>query len=564
MTDMPNTGWGEIPADAVRILPLGGLGEIGLNMMAVEYLGELLLIDCGLMFPEPYMPGIDLVIPDVSCLEGQTGRIRGLILTHGHEDHIGAVPFLLAKLGFPTVYGSPLTLGLLRHRLEEHELLGQASLVEVQPRQALDLGVFHVEVFRVAHSIVDGLGVAIRTAMGWIVHTGDFKLDQTPVDDQPTDLVRLAAYGEQGVLLLMSDSTNVEKKGFTLSEREVAAAFAEIVPRAKGMVAVATFSSNIHRIQQVVQEAVRCGRKVAIAGRSMVANTRIARELGYLDIPDDVLIELRQARDLPRHRLLLLTTGSQGEAQSTLVRMAMEEFRALPLEPGDTVILSSKFIPGNEKAINRLINHLYRRGAEVFYETTSEVHVSGHASQEELKIVLSLVCPQNFVPVHGEYRHLVRHAELARGMGVPAERVTVLENGCPLVVSAAGLSREPRLETGRVLVDGRGVGDVGLMELRDRRHIANHGLVVVLLAVSPVDGRILYGPELLSRGFVAEEETDILDLARRQVCDMLAGMAPETATEQETLEVEVRKCLRRFFNRTVERRPLILPIILEQ
>lgn len=560
----PVLAWGALPPDAVRILPLGGLGEIGLNLMVVEYRGDLLLIDCGLMFPEPHMPGIDLVIPDVSCLEGQTGRIRGLVLTHGHEDHIGAVPFLLHKLGFPPIYGSPLTLGLLRHRLAEHDLLGRADLVEVKPRQSVMLGAFHVELFRVAHSIVDGLGVAIRTEAGWIVHTGDFKLDQTPVDDQPTDLVRLAAYGEEGVLLLLSDSTNVEKTGFTLSEREVAAAFAEIMPRAAGRVVVATFSSNIHRIQQVVQAAVKCGRKVAITGRSMEANTRIARELGYLKIPDDVLIDVRQARDLPRHRVVILTTGSQGEPRSTLVRMSMEEFKLLPLEEGDTVILSSKFIPGNEKAISRLINHLYRRGAEVFYETTSEVHVSGHASQEELKIVFSLVRPDYFVPVHGEYRHLVKHAELARSMGLPRERVAVLENGCPLTVSAAGLVREPRVDTGRVLVDGRGVGDVGLMELRDRRHVANHGLVVVLLIVSPADGSILYGPELLSRGFVAEEESDILEAARRQLCDTLAEVAPEAAGEQETLEVEVRKCLRRFFNRTIERRPLILPVILEQ
>jgi ribonuclease J len=296
----------------------------------------------------------------------------------------------------------------------------------------------------------------------------------------------------------------------------------------------------------------------------MEANTRIARELGYLNIPDDVLIDVREARNLPRHRVAMLTTGSQGEAQSSLVRMAMDEFKPLPLEQGDTVILSSKFIPGNEKAINRLINHLYRRGAEVFYETTSEVHVSGHASQEELKMVLSLVRPDYFVPIHGEYRHLIKHAELAYAMGLARERVTVLENGCPLVVSSAGLVREPRLETGRILVDGRGVGDVGHMELRDRRHVANHGLVVVLLTVGASDGRILYGPELLTRGFVAEEETDLLDAARQKLCEALADIAPETVGEQETLEVEVRKSLRRFFNRTVERRPLILPIILEQ
>jgi ribonuclease J len=564
MTEALAAAMTELPPDAVRIMPLGGLGEIGLNMMAVEYRGDLLLIDCGLMFPEPHMPGIDLVIPDITCLEGRLDRIRGLVLTHGHEDHIGAVPFLLRKLGFPPVYGSPLTLGLLRHRLEEHELLGRADLVEVAPRKALQLGAFHIELFRVAHSIVDGYGVAIRTEAGWVVHTGDFKLDQTPVDDRPTDLVRLAGYGEEGVLLLLSDSTNVEKKGFTLSEREVATAFAEIMPRARGRVVVATFSSNIHRIQQVVQAAINCGRKVVITGRSMEANTRIARDLGYLKIPDEVLIDVRQARDLPHHRVVVLTTGSQGEAQSTLVRMSVDEYKPLPLDTGDTVILSSKFIPGNEKAINRLINHLYRRGAEVFYETTSEVHVSGHASQEELKMVVSLVRPEYFVPIHGEYRHLVKHADLACSMGIARERIAVLENGYPLVVTAQGLVREPRLETGRVLVDGRGVGDVGHMELRDRRHVANHGLVVVLLTVSSSDGRFLYGPELLSRGFVAEGENHLLETARQQLCTTLAEITPETAGERETLEVEVRKCLRRFFNRTIERRPLILPIILEQ
>jgi ribonuclease J len=551
--------------DAVRILPLGGLGEIGLNMMVLEHRDDLLIVDCGLMFPEPYMPGIDLVLPDISCLRGRTDRIRGLVLTHGHEDHIGAVPFLLEKLGFPPVYGTALTLGLLRHRLEEHDLAERAELVRVAPRQALDLGAFHVELFRVAHSIVDGIGLAVRTPAGWVIHTGDFKLDQTPVDDQPTDLVRLASYGAEGVLLLMSDSTNVEKKGYTLSEREVAAAFADIMPQARGRVIVATFSSNIHRLQQVVRAAADCGRKVWITGRSMAANTAIARELGYLHIPDDLLIDGREARDLPRHRVAVITTGSQGEPLSALVRMAMGEFRPLPIEQGDTVILSSKFIPGNEKAINRLINHLYRRGARVFHETTSEVHVSGHASQEELKLVLSLTQPRFFVPIHGEYRHLVQHAQLARTCGLAEENVAVLEDGMPLVVSPSGLAREPRREAGRVLVDGRGVGDVGLMELRDRRHLANHGLVVALLAVSQPDGGLLYGPELFSRGFVAEEEESaFLARAREDLCRLLAGFGPDILGDREELEVEVRKCLRRFFNRSIDRRPLILPVILEQ
>lgn len=550
--------------EAVRLFALGGLGEIGMNLLVLECQQKLLLIDCGLMFPEAYMLGIDLVLPDISALEGRQGDIRGLVLTHGHEDHIGAIPFLIEPLGLPTIYGTPLTLGLLRNKLEEHDLLGRVELEEVRPRQSVDLAPFNVEFFRVAHSIVDGAGLAIRTPAGLIVHTGDFKIDTTPVDNQPTDLARLAAYGEEGVLLLLADSTNVEKPGHTLSERVVGEVFAEIIPQCKGAVLVATFSSNIHRIQQVVDAAVACGRKILVNGRSMVANIATARQLGYLYVPDESLIELRQLRDLPREQLLIITTGSQGEPRSSLSRIAMDDHKQIQLTPGDTVILSSKFIPGNEKAISDVINHLYRRGAEVFYEKTSEVHVSGHASQEELKLLQALTRPQYFVPVHGEYRHLVKHAELARSMGVLPEHAVVLENGEPLVVSANGLRREPRRPTGRVFVDGKGVGDVGLMELRDRSHLANHGLVVCLLVLGQSDGRILYGPELFTKGFVPEEESqELLARAAAAVRTMLEEHSLEALGDWEELRIEVRKTLRRFFNRQVDRRPLILPVILE-
>ncbi|BCR06137.1 ribonuclease J [Desulfuromonas versatilis] len=554
----------ELHPDAVRVIALGGLGEIGLNMMAIECRGSILLIDCGLMFPEAYMLGVDLVIPDISCLKERTGDIVGLVLTHGHEDHIGAIPFLLENLGFPTVYGTPLTLGLVKGKLEEHGLLSRSSLQAVSPRQSVELGPFSVEFYRAAHSIVDGAGLAIRTPAGLIVHTGDFKLDPTPVDNQPTDLGRLAAYGEEGVLLLMSDSTNVEREGHTLSERVVGEAFSQILPTCRERVMVATFSSNIHRIQQVVNAALACGRKILVNGRSMVANIAIARQLGYLYIPDDALIDLRQMRELPRDKVLIITTGSQGEPLSALSRIAMDDHKQLQLEPGDTVILSSKFIPGNEKAISDLINHLYRRGAEVFYETTSEVHVSGHASQDELKLVLGVVKPRYFVPIHGEYRHLVKHAALARAMGIAAENVVVLENGQPLIVSDNGLRREEKVETGRVFVDGKGVGDVGVMELRDRRHLANHGMVLVFLALNQSSGEILYGPELLTRGFVPEEESQaFLAQARDVVREMLTEHSLEALSDWEELRIEVRKALRRFFNRTIQRRPLILPVILE-
>jgi ribonuclease J len=397
-----------------------------------------------------------------------------------------------------------------------------------------------------------------------IVHTGDFKLDPTPVDNQPTDLGRLAAYGEEGVLLLLSDSTNVENTGQTLSERTVGEAFEELLPRCTGKILIATFSSNIHRIQQVINAAVKAERKVLVSGRSMVSNIAIARQLGYLHVPDDILIDLRQMRDLPPRRVLILTTGSQGEPLSALSRIAMNDHKQIQIEPGDTVILSSKFIPGNERAITHVINHLYRRGAEVHYETTSEIHVSGHASQNDLKTVLNLVKPEYFVPVHGEYRHLVKHAQLAHSMGWAEDRAIMISNGTPLVLSANGHHIEPRVETGRIFIDGKGVGDVGLMELRDRRHLANHGLVIVFLALHQKSGEIVSGPEIITRGFVPEDESkELLDEARDLVCQMLASHSREAMADWEELRVEVRKTLRRLFNKTMDRRPLILPIIME-
>ena len=550
--------------DAVRILPLGGLGEIGLNMMVIEAEQGLLIIDCGLMFPEAYMLGIDLVIPDIAAIADRRDEIVGIVLTHGHEDHIGAIPFLVEALGCPPIYGSSLTLGLLANKLEEHHLKDKVKCRSVKVREPVNIGPFEVEFFRAAHSIVDGCGLAIRTPAGLIVHTGDFKLDPTPVDSQPTDLGRLAAYGEEGVLLLLSDSTNVENTGQTLSERTVGEAFEELMPHCTGKILVATFSSNIHRIQQVVNAAVKADRKVLVSGRSMVSNIAIARQLGYLHVPDDILIDLRQMRDLPSRRVLILTTGSQGEPLSALSRIAMDDHKQIQIEPGDTVILSSKFIPGNERAITHVINHLYRRGAEVHYETTSEIHVSGHASQNDLKTVLNLVNPEYFVPVHGEYRHLVKHAQLAHSMGWTEDRAIMISNGTPLVLSANGHHIEPRIETGRVFIDGKGVGDVGLMELRDRRHLANHGLVIVFLALHQKSGEIISGPEIITRGFVPEDESkELLNEARDLVCQMLSSHSREAMADWEELRVEVRKTLRRLFNKTMDRRPLILPIIME-
>lgn len=548
----------------VRFLALGGLGEIGLNMAVLETTSDLLIIDCGLMFPEHYMMGVDLVLPDITPLLGKLDKLRGLVLTHGHEDHIGAIPFLIEQLGFPPIYGSPLTLGLLENKLAEHQLLRRCQLCPVELRTPYPLGDFAVEFFRVTHSIVDGTGLAISTPAGVVIHSGDFKLDPTPVDGQRTDLARLAALGESGVLLLLADSTNVENQGHTLSEKSVSDAFNEIIPRCRGKVIVSTFSSNIHRIQQIADAARAAGRKLLVSGRSMIANIAIARRLGYLTLEDDALADLRQLPNLPPEQVLILTTGSQGEPLSALARIAMDDHKQISLELGDSVILSSKFIPGNEKAIADLINHLYRRGAEVYYEKTSEIHVSGHAAREELKTLHSLVKPRYFVPVHGEYRHLVKHAQLAIEMGMPADRVKVLENGTPLQISNNGMTTEEPVETGRVFVDGKGVGDVGNMELRDRRHLANHGIVTVILALNQNTGQLVYGPELFTRGFVPEERSgDYLAEATEVVRETLQEHSPSAVSDWEELRVEVRKGLRRFFNRTMDRRPLILPIILE-
>ena len=556
----------ESSIDKIRLLPFGGLGEIGMNMLGIEYNGKILLIDCGLMFPEAYMFGIDLVLPDVSLLEQRQQDIIGLVLTHGHEDHIGALPFLWRQLGEPTVYGTKLTLGLLHSKLKEFELDREITLETLTPRTPLTLGEFTIEPYRAAHSIVDGIGLIVKTPVGQIIHTGDFKIDPTPVDGQNTDLARLAEAGDEGVLLLLADSTNVENEGYTLSEKTVGKVLDELIPACPQRIIVATFSSNIHRIQQIADSALRADRKILVNGRSMVNNISIARQLGYLRIADEQFIELRDLRELPPEQVLIITTGSQGEPLSALMRIATGDHKKIELEQGDTVILSSKFIPGNEKAISDLINNLYRQGAEVFYEKTSEIHVSGHASQEELKLIHSLVKPRYFVPVHGEYRHLVKHTQLAVTMGLTPENTMVLENGQSLLCGPDYFCQGEPFETGRVFVDGKGVGDVGTMELRDRRHLANHGMVIVMLAINQSTGEIVHGPDIFTKGFIPEESEDsdtLLEDARLTVCEVLEEFSLEIVSDWEELRVEVRKGLRRLFNKRIARRPLILPMIME-
>jgi len=547
----------------LQIIPLGGLGEIGLNMMAYECGGDIVIVDCGLMFPEPDMLGIDYVIPDISWLRERSDCVRAICLTHGHEDHIGALPFVLQELNVP-VYGTALTLGFLNEKLREYKMDDLVELVTVKPRDTITLGCFKVEFLRVAHSVVDGCALAITTPEGVVIHTGDFKIDQTPVDGQLTDLASLSRYGEAGVLALLSDSTNVEREGFTLSEKYVSEAFAEIFPKCAGRVIVAAFSSSIHRVQQVVDVATAHGRKILLNGRSMIANVRIARQLGYLTISDNDLMDLRELNHLPPEQVCIISTGSQGEPMSALTRIAMDDHKQIKLEKGDTVILSSRVIPGNERTISELINHLYRRGAEVFHEKVSEVHVSGHASQEELKLMLNMVRPRFFMPIHGEYRHLVKHIQLARKVGIPEERCILATDGDVISFYADTAAIVEKIEAGRVFVDGKGVGDVGNVVLKDRKHLSEDGMVVVIIGINQSSGALIYGPDIVSRGFVFEDESqDYLEASRAVVVEALAELNNEMRCDCEEVKQAVRQALRRFFKKTIERRPVILPVIME-
>jgi ribonuclease J len=543
----------------LRVVPLGGLGEIGLNLLVLEHDDTAIAIDCGVMFPDETMLGVDVVIPDIAYLRGLGSRLRGIFLTHGHEDHIGALPYVLPQVDAP-VWGTPLTLGFVHDRLEQHGLTARLERYGAAPAE---VGAFRVEPFAMTHSIPDSVGLAVTTPVGTVVHTGDFKIDQTPLDGRLPDLGRLAELGAAGVLLLMSDSTNVEHAGVTPSERTVGAELETIFRQATGRIVVTTFSSHMHRMQQVIDLAVRFGRRVALVGRSLVAHAAIARDLGLLRVADGTLVDLGAVRDVPRAELVLITAGSQAEAASALVRIAMDAHPKVSLEPGDTVVLSSRIIPGNERAIASLVNHLYRRGAVVHYGRTAPVHVSGHASQEELKLVLNLVRPRHFVPVHGEYRHLVRHCRLAAEVGVPADACHLLEDGDVLELGAAGARRGERVAAGRVFVDGRGIGGVEGVVLRDRRHLSEGGLVLAVLAVAQHSGDVIAGPDLITRGVVAEEASaDVLERARAEVLEALAAVNPESRTDPAEVKEEMRKALRRYFKR-LERRPVILPFVLE-
>ena len=541
----------------LKFIPLGGLGQIGKNMMVLEYDDHLLIIDAGLMFPENEMLGIDIVIPDMSYVLERKDQVLGIIVTHGHEDHIGALPYLLSELKAP-LYATRLTQGLIEVKLRESRI-NDVECHVISPGDMLPLGPFRTEFFHVNHSIPDGVGLAVETDVGLVMHSGDFKLDSTPVDGQPTDFTKLADLGRRGVLLLLSDSTNAETPGYTPSERTIARIFENIFAHANGRVIVATFASNISRIQQVMTTAHKYGRYAAVAGRSMSNNVRMAMDLGYLKVPDDCLVSIDDIQHLPQNQVAIVCTGSQGEPTSALVRMARNEFQPISLLPGDSVIVSATPIPGNEELINRTLNNLFRLGADVFYDELLDVHVSGHASQEELKLMLNMVQPKFFVPIHGEYRHLVLHARLAEEVGIPRQNIFVMESGQMLELDAQSAQIAGKVSDEYVLVDGLGVGDIGEVVLEDRRLLSRNGFLVVTVVMERGTGRVLSGPEIISRGFVHVSESEaLLDAARAEVLK-----AVKDGGSRPILNARIKEALSRFFYNETRRRPLILPVVME-
>ena len=546
----------------LNIIPLGGLGEIGKNMTVFKYGDDIIVVDAGLAFPEDDMLGIDLVIPDISYLTENKDKIRAIFLTHGHEDHIGALPYVLKKLDLP-VYGTALTLGILQGRLKQNGV-SSSQLKTIQPGDVIRAGAFKLEFIRINHSIPDAISIAIHTPIGTVIHTGDFKFDQTPVDGQVTQFSKFAQLGDKGVLMLLADSTNVERPGYTLSEKIVGKTFDEEFRYAQNRIIIATFSSNVHRIQQVVEAAVKYNRKVAVIGRSMVNVVNIAIELGYLNIPEGTLIEVNETNNYPPSQVVIMTTGSQGEPMSALTRMAMSDHKQIGIVPGDTVIISATPIPGNEKGVSRTIDHLFKLGAEVIYEKSSGIHVSGHASQEEIKLMHNLVRPKFFMPVHGEYRMLVKHAKLAQTLGMPKENIVIGENGSVIELTPESISINGKVTAGKVLVDGLGVGDVGNIVLRDRRQLSQDGILIVVVTIDKQDCSVVSGPDIVSRGFVyVREADDLMENAKEKVQIALNRCQENGVSEWSAIKSAVRDSLSRYLYEKTRRRPMILPVIME-
>ena len=547
----------------IRLIPLGGLGEVGKNMMVVEYGDDIIIIDAGVMFPDEEMFGVDLVIPDTSYLNDKKDRIRGILITHGHEDHIGSLSYVLPMLDFPPVYATRLTQGLINVKLKERRLLDKASVTAVTPADRVKLGECEAEFFRVNHSIPDAVGVVIHTPIGSVVHTGDYKFDYTPTSGRPADLGTIGRIGNEGVLLMMGDSTRVESAGFTPSESVINDSFDKLFANAPGRILIATFASLLSRVQLVIDTAVRYERQVALVGRSMVNNVQMAIELGYLNVPKATLIRAEDINKFPPERVVLICTGSQGEPTSALTRIANQDHRLVRIQPGDTVILSATPVPGNEKMVNRTINNLFKQGAEVFYQGIATVHVSGHAAQEELKLMLAMVHPQFFMPIHGEYRQLVLHAKLANSMGIPADHIIVAEDGDIVEVTPEAVKVVNHTPCGNVFVDGLGVGDVGQVVMRDRQVLAQDGILLAVLTVDKETGQPLAGPDIISRGFVyMRDAEELLESARERILESFIGLNGHSS-DWSFVKDKIKHTLSEFLYEKTHRRPMILPVVME-
>ena len=548
----------------IKVAFLGGLGEVGKNLTLFEYDGDMIIIDCGLAFPDEDMPGIDLVIPDFTHIEKNFDKIKGICITHGHEDHIGSLAYLLKKVNIP-VYSTRLTNGLIEGKLREHNLLNKAKLNVVSPGQTVTLGKFKVEFIHVNHSIPDAVGFAIMCDGGTVVHTGDFKIDSTPIDGGMIDIARFAELGKQGVLCMMADSTNAERQGFTESESKVGASFETLFQKAENRrIIVATFASNIHRVQQIINVAEKMGRKVALSGRSLENVVAVASELGYLNVPDGILIKLDMIRQYTDSELVLITTGSQGEPMSALTRMAMRDHRKVSITPNDYVIISATPIPGNEKTVGRVVNELMKLGAEVVYEKMYDVHVSGHACREELKLMLGIVKPKYFLPVHGEQKHLLKHADLARAMGIPDDNIIIADNGSLIEMNDKRIKRIGSVPAGQTLIDGSGIGDVGSTVLRDRKHLAEDGIIIIVACVDSVTGELVSGPDIVSRGFVfVKESTELIDEAQRTAYDTITRCHDKNIYDWGTIKNRMRDDISRLMYEKTKRYPMVLPILME-
>ena len=553
----------KVARDRLKIIPLGGLEEVGKNMTVFEYGDDMILVDCGVAFPEDDMLGVDLVIPDFAYLTKNKEKLRGMVITHGHEDHIGSIPYVLKEVNMP-IYSTRLTLGLIKNKLEEHKLVRSTSMKYVKSGDVIKLGKFQIEFIRVNHSIADAVALAITTPVGTVVHTGDFKVDYTPIDGKQIDLARFAELGKQGVLALMSDSTNAEREGFTMSESSVGKVFDSIFSGCEKRIIVATFASNIHRVQQIVNSAMKNDRKVAICGRSMENVMKVAKDLGYLDIPEGVLIDMDSIDEYAPHRLVLITTGSQGEEMSGLSRMASGTHRKVTITNRDLVIISATPIPGNEKLVSNVIDDLFKIGAEVIYHTLKDIHVSGHACQEEQKLILSLVKPKYFIPVHGEFRHLQAHAATAVKVGVEPENCVMLTNGSVLELDKNFCKVTNTIPAGQILVDGLGVGDVGNIVLRDRQHLSQDGLIIVVIAMEGKTGTILAGPDVISRGFVyVRESEDLMDAMRREILKDIEKIQVNGIKDWSTIKNRIKDTVHDFVYSKTRRNPMVITIIYE-